>query len=730
MTALARDIPAHFTWQQRAFIEMVRDTGHHIFLRATAGAGKTTTLVEAAYHLPQRGVFFAYNKHAVTDLQSRLPSRMRARTLHAHGIMLLRQHAQTDVAPMEDKSRMVATLVGERRASYAAARAWSMAREEGLRTLDEDDAAYIATAAEWPGEASTLLDLIPQMHAVGQQLWEEQRLADFTDFLWLPVTNGYGAASVSLGLVDEAQDLTPLRQHFLLHLLGLPESASPGRLIFVGDPDQAIYKYAGADPLALDRLKIQVQAQELPLSVSFRCPQAVVAYAQVHSAFIQPAPEAKQGRIEHVSAEEVAFGRGEVVLCRTNAPLIRLALQLMMRGQSFSMVGRDLEKRLGEGLVAILPATGTYRNDDVTKLVRGYYLPRAAPLQERIRQGDRPAKRGLTDLLDLSRCLRFLAWVVSRKQGVGTLGETQALLAALCREQMDADVVLSSVHRAKGKEWPRVTILYPEMMPLLSGEAEEETAVQFVAITRAQEVLRFAYGTASWASGWRVQPVERGGGMFAQVLECPEVSPAQARPHAREPEMPGLVSKKGSLPLETPLIVAECTRARLAEHQAAPEATPVRPDLPADDRVWPLLGGQVMVSRVGVQARLQVLLDEPRPYLVTWARQSLEQLDRTPLELVPVHLMNLELFERAARLARVAIPNREGVTDRQAEIYVFEATVARVRLARVVRKTARMVRVEWKGHEYRFDPQTGELLEGGGPLSVFMRLDRPGRAEA
>ena len=88
----------------------------------------------------------------------------------------------------------------------------------------------------------------------------------------------------------------------------------------------------------------------------------------------------------------------------------------------------------------------------MTELVRGYYLPKADPLKERIRQGDSPAKRILTELLDLSKCLRFLAWVVSRKEGSATLLQALTLLAALCREQTDAEVILSSVHRAKGKE--------------------------------------------------------------------------------------------------------------------------------------------------------------------------------------------------------------------------------------------------------------------------------------
>ncbi|AFD27817.1 UvrD-helicase domain-containing protein [Deinococcus gobiensis] len=764
--APARDIPAFFTPQQHQFMTMVRTTGQHIFLRATAGAGKTTTLVEAAWHLPQPGVFFAYNKHAVADLQPRLPARMRARTLHAHGVMLLRQTTGRDIVPHEDKARKVALLAGERRHTYIAALAWSKAREEGLRTLDVDAAAYLTSLVEWPGSPDALIHLIPRMHEIGQHLWERDGLADFTDFLWLPATNGYGAASLQVALVDEAQDLTPLRQAFILQLLGLPRSAAPGRLIFVGDPDQAVYLHAGADKEALGRLKTRVKAVEMPLSVSFRCPRDVVAYAQAYSTFIRPAPTAKPGTIEHLSAEEATFERGDVVLCRTNAPLIRLALQLMVQGRSVSVVGRDLEKRLGEGLRDILPATGSYLNDDVTELVRGYYQPKADPLKERIRQGDRPAKRILTELLDISKCLRFLAWIVSRKEGNATLQQALTLLAALCREQTDAEVILSSVHRAKGKEWPRVTLLYPEMMPMASGDPEEETAVQFVAVTRSQDTLRFAYGKESWATGWRVKP----GGQVQPAPPSrtrenedetallagspPVVSPPQAAPAGEATDFQALPSLPPVIPpaTKTPALPGQGRTRLKVEPSAVPsgaaEPAPVRvaqpssPPPPAkwaqmiprpeaaphalveDDREWALFGGTAVLDRQDLQERLEALQEEPRPFLATWATTSLELLHRNPEEAVSIQLEVLEQFEQAARLARLAVPSTS-TTAAQLHVCVFEGNLARIRVGRVVRRHVRFLRLEVDGQELVFERRYGELLEGGTPLTPFIVTTPP-----
>ena len=73
-------------------------------------------------------------------------------------------------------------------------------------------------------------------------------------------------------LVDEFQDLTPA------HVLLLRLLAVPGLEVFgVGDDDQCIYSYVGADPaFLLDYEDLFPGAASHPLEVNYRCPVAVV----------------------------------------------------------------------------------------------------------------------------------------------------------------------------------------------------------------------------------------------------------------------------------------------------------------------------------------------------------------------------------------------------------------------------------------------------------------------
>ena len=73
-------------------------------------------------------------------------------------------------------------------------------------------------------------------------------------------------------LVDEFQDLTPA------HLLMIRLLSSPGGAVFgVGDDDQTIYGYNGADPAWLiDFAELFPGSGSHPLEVNYRCPAGIV----------------------------------------------------------------------------------------------------------------------------------------------------------------------------------------------------------------------------------------------------------------------------------------------------------------------------------------------------------------------------------------------------------------------------------------------------------------------
>ncbi|THF71521.1 DNA helicase UvrD [Deinococcus sp. Arct2-2] len=754
-SAKPRSIPVQFTPQQREFVEAVRASGRHLVLRATAGSGKTTTLTEAAWHLGAgsqaagvRAVYFAYNKHSVEAVGPRLPAGIRASTLHAYGRRVLCGVRGPQMALDNDRSLRLAELAYgaepvSRRQVRMAARMWDLAREYVLNEdAHDDDLAALAADAEWPENdgVAGLRRVLRAFRFHSLQDWHAGGLPDFTDFLWLPLELGLGQATLGTALVDEAQDLTPLRQRFVTHLLGLNEPgldsgatqapAPTGRLIAVGDPEQAIYTYAGADPRGLWRLAGRLGAQELPLSVSFRCPKAHVALARNASEFIEASGAAQAGTVEHVAAEAAHYGRGDVVLCRLNAPLLRLALLLMTRKISVNIRGRDLATRLETAAqeAFALPAD----EEAVPERIDALYERRARPLESRADEGDRAAKKALGELNDLCSCLRLLALrAVALSGGQATLSSVSGVLRGLYRE--DADVLLSTVHRAKGLEWEQVTLLYPEQMPMPYGDPEEERCVLFVALTRSKRELRLAYGPGAWHSGWRLEPPEGWepeGGPFAAAQPQPAPRVFSPPPFGSESPVPSLPT--ASLPATRVLppklprrpTTAPPSPAALTEHALRVRAL----HLPAtleDLRPCSLYNGQADLPVSVLAARLEVLCQDARPALSEWAGASLVLLRGVQSRSVHVDAGRLAQVERAANRARLAIPLMQPLGAKQLCAVVFEEHFARLRPGQVKRRGERTWRVEVEGEAHAFDARTGELLGTAfDPFAVHLRLER------
>lgn len=292
----------------------------------------------------------------------------------------------------------------------------------------------------------------------------------------------------------------------------------------------------------------------------------------------------------------------------------------------------------------------------------------------------------------------------------------------------DADVLLSTVHRAKGLEWDRVTVLYPELMPSPHGDPEEERCVLFVALTRSKDTLRLAYGKESWANGWRLKPADL----------------PQAVPHEEEV----VWHAEPLLPL-TPSsdVVQKGGRAEVVSRQASAEHVPqpprrqtsgVRPeDLAAhaqrvreatrtvkleDGRPLALFNGSDVMQVSLLWERLEALVEEPRPALQEWAQGSLTLLRSVTGKRVHLDLGVLTLVERAANQVRLAVPLLQALDAKQVPVVVFAESFARLRVGQVTRRGDRVWSVTVEGQALRFDPRTGELLgEGFTPRAVHLR---------
>ena len=120
--------------------------------------------------------------------------------------------------------------------------------------------------------------------------------------------------------------------------------------MIVGDDRQAIMGFAGASANALDDMIEELKADVLPLTMTWRCPKAVVALAQRYVPDIQAADEAIEGVVSYATELPAELLATDAILCRNTAPLVDQAYALIRRGIACKVEGREI----GTGLLRLV----------------------------------------------------------------------------------------------------------------------------------------------------------------------------------------------------------------------------------------------------------------------------------------------------------------------------------------------------------------------------------------
>lgn len=505
----------HFTpsnYQQAIFDWLADGTGNAI-VSAVAGSGKTTTLVEASKRLDSKRLFFAaFNKHIVATLKARLPDHVHCRTIHSVGYGCLATRFGRKPEVRESKYRDYCRQVTRR-------------MHERLRTEYENRLLQVRDTDDLPPSPPTTDQIYAQLHALvsmcrctltdvdnlrtltelvshfaidchvdiariqpvvryiltqGLREAEEQTAIDFLDMIWLPYVWKLQPEPFDWIFIDEAQDLNAAQLSLVRKM------AHPGtRMLFVGDPRQAIYGFAGADSESYYKIKTFTKSTEFPLSICYRCASRVVETAQEIVPDIEVNPDAVEGEVRNIGNSEIlAFIREQdLVLSRSTEPLFALCLKLLARRVRAYIKGKEI----GESLVSIIEhieAEPDFSFSDFTAFLTRYYELVASRLAEKDDAG-----RQILELKDQIASIE----VCYTSFNVASVAALKAEIKALFSDRQAA-VTLSTIHKAKGLENKRVFILDYDALPLRweaqkDWQLTQERNLKYVAVTRARESL-------------------------------------------------------------------------------------------------------------------------------------------------------------------------------------------------------------------------------------------------
>lgn len=478
--------------QQTAIFRWFRSGNGNLVVRARAGTGKTTTIIQGIEHAPERQILLAaFNVRNAKDLDRRVRSpSITAATLHSVGYRIVRRMWEGVRAERPEERGFRAASLAQAACGDQApdailrmvAKLCSLAREQAPFAERAEDLEAIAwdfdciPSADWEdygwGAETVCAAALKAMEIA--KLRPAYGIIDFSDQLYLPLANRWARPLFDLVVVDEAQDMN-------LAQLELARRVCRGRFVAVGDDRQAIYRFRGADSRSLDRIKLEMSCAELGLTVTYRCGAAIVQEAQVLVPDYHAAPSNPPGEVRFLVLDKLLdeLQVGDVVLSRSNGPLIRWCLAILKTGVAARVEGKDLAAAL-RALIRDL-ATGRARGSMPAFLER-LAAWEAKEVARALASGEAGAGRA-ESVRDRADALRQLS------EGVSGIPELQARIEQIFAEiSASRCVVLMTVHKAKGMEWPRVFLLEDTFR---SGG--EEDNIRYVAITRAERELVKAF---------------------------------------------------------------------------------------------------------------------------------------------------------------------------------------------------------------------------------------------
>ena len=232
---------------------------------ASAGAGKTRSVRRIGYRVvcgtadPRHVLAITFTRKAAGELRERLSGLGLARAVTAGTFPLpalsqLRRwwadRRTPEPALLERKGRLISELVAGRPGLPDVGVGELASQIEWAKARLVEPAAFAAAAREARRELPADAEAIAALYSRYEDEKRRRRLVDFDDLLAryagaLEVDGRFAAAQRWRWrhvFVDELQDVNPLQYRLLLALLGDNDD-----LFVVGDPNQAIYGWNGAD---------------------------------------------------------------------------------------------------------------------------------------------------------------------------------------------------------------------------------------------------------------------------------------------------------------------------------------------------------------------------------------------------------------------------------------------------------------------------------------------------
>ena len=369
--------------------------------------------------------------------------------------------------------------------------------------------------------------------------YDFHQLRDFNDDFWYA---GIYADKIKwpkydVVLADEVQDFNYMQKVMLQKLADNGSS-----VVAVGDPNQALYRFRGAentsfhdlvDTLQKDHLKtnpndgniVHDVVQEMPSN--YRSRQNIIDFVNSDT----KVKNLKRGRDyskdnpdyhgevtdKEIKIEEIGSHIGDnmkngrldkstALLARTNAPLVQASMELLKKGIPFTVIGRNFASEMVSYFKNLIRELGFDDYTPVDILIdkedESGKLSNFLNAQKEKFSKQATKKSYLKELQENINAILSICYIAKEKDPNiknvdGVVKWIGKLFKNNTKNEDDGEdldhVVLTTVHKSKGFEFDRVYLLDPSNFPhpraKLEADLDQEENAKYVAYTRAKDEL-------------------------------------------------------------------------------------------------------------------------------------------------------------------------------------------------------------------------------------------------
>ena len=502
---MARKKKTEFTYSkyQKDIFDFVKNGQGNAVVEASAGAGKSTTLIKCLDFIDEDKTILmsAFNTDIVSVLKRKTKDfpNVNCATLHSIGRTMLQRNYPKDELTLDElkyKSYLNTNIK-----SLSSIDTYSLSKKDFGRYMKNIET-FVNFGRAYLCQTVKDLDLIEDRYGI-DTVADEKEVAldvmeygktdlskiDFTDMIWLP--NVLFCKPIGMKydwiMLDEVQDLSVCQREIILKCRKINT-----RMILVGDKKQCIFSFSSADPQSFEKLKDIPNTITLPLSRSYRCAENIVNFAKKLVPSIEPNDDGRHGEIKY-NTQIDDIQDGDMVLCRNNAPLMQVYVDLIKQGKKCFIRGKDIGLNMKNAVKTTGMDTLNVKLDKDGVFVRLY-----DELFDAI--NDIMGKYNVTyaDAVETSfvaRKLDIIKALETLSNNINTSKELIHKISDIFSDKKKGGISLSTIHKAKGLEANNVYIvcnsLMPSEMAKKDWEIEQEYNLMYVAYTRAKNILGF-----------------------------------------------------------------------------------------------------------------------------------------------------------------------------------------------------------------------------------------------